>query len=112
MQRPMPTLMILVVAAMICAFASPCPAGDGATLFESLKCGACHKPDQKAAGVSLAVIAKTYPDAAKLVSFFKGESPFLIESTKTGMMKGQLKHLASLSDEDKRVLAEYLLSFK
>jgi cytochrome c551/c552 len=111
-QRFIANLMILVVAAMLCASSSPSPAGDGAILFESLKCGACHKPDKKAAGVSLAEIAKAYPDAPKLVSFFKGESPFLIESTKTGMMKGQLKNLATLSDGDKRVLAEYLLSFK
>jgi cytochrome c551/c552 len=108
----MPTLMILVVAAMLCVSSGSSPAGDGAILFESLKCGACHKPDQKAAGVSLAEIAKAYPDAAKLVSFFKGESPFLIESTKTGMMKGQRKNLAALSDEDKKILAAYLLSFK
>ena len=76
MQRFMPNLMILVVAAMLCASPSPSPAGDGATLFESLKCGACHKPDQKAAGVSLAEIAKAYPDAPKLVSLLQRRESF------------------------------------
>jgi cytochrome c551/c552 len=87
-------------------------AGDGAALFESLKCGTCHKPEQKAAGISLAEIAKAYGDSAKLAAFFKGESPFLIESTKTGMMKGQMKNLAALSDQDKKALSDYILSFK
>ena len=47
-----------------------------------------------------------------MVSFFKGESPMIIESTKSGMMKGQLKNLGALSDEDKKALADYILSFK
>jgi len=87
-------------------------AGSGEALFASLKCGACHKPDQKATAVPLSELAKAYGDQAKLVSFFKGESPMIIESTKSGMMKGQLKNLGALSDEDKKALADYILSFK
>jgi cytochrome c len=87
-------------------------AGNGEALFASLKCGACHKPDQKATAVSLRDIARAYQDQAKLVPFFKGDGTFIIESTRSGMMKGQMKHLEALSDEDKKALADYILSFK
>ena len=36
----------------------------------------------------------------------------IIESTKAGMMKGQMKNLAALPDEEKKALADYILSFK
>jgi cytochrome c551/c552 len=87
-------------------------AGDGAAVFNSLNCGRCHKPDKKAAAVSLAEIAKTFGDKEKLVTFFKGESKPLIESEKWGMMKGQLAKITPLPDQDKDDLAEYILSFK
>ena len=103
--------VIILLLAFFCASAAS-SAGNGETLFTSLKCGACHKPDQKAVGVSLTEIARAYQDQAKLVSFFKGESPMIIESTKSGMMKGQSKNLAALSDEDQKALADYILSFK
>lgn len=105
-------VMILLSIGILAVSSHLCVAADGATLFESLKCGSCHKPQEKAAGVSLADIAKAYPDTAKMVAFFKGETPFLIESTKTGMMKGQMKNLAALPDEDKKVLSDYILSFR
>ena len=104
--------IVLVFIGGLCVSAHLSLAGDGGALYESLKCGACHKPDQKAAGVSLAEIAKAYADPAKLVTFFKGEGPFIIESAKQGMMKGQMKNLAALSDEDKKALSDYILSFK
>jgi cytochrome c len=87
-------------------------AGSGDALFVSLKCGACHKPDQKTTAVPLSELARAYGDEAKLVSFFRGESPMILGSTKGGMMKGQLKNLEALSDEDKKALADYILSFK
>ena len=87
-------------------------AGDGAALFESLQCSRCHKPDKKAAAVSLAEIAKTYEDKEKLVKFLKGEIKPLIESEKWGMMKGQFSKITPLSDQEKNDLAEYILSFK
>ncbi len=104
-------VITMVLPAFFCA-SGDSSAGNGETLFASLKCGACHKPDQKATAVPLTEIAKAYPDQAKLVSFLKGESPMIIESAKSGMMKGQLKNLAALSDEDKKALADYMLSFK
>ena len=105
--------IVIVIALMAFFWATNVSsAGNGEDLFTSLKCGACHKPDVVAKAVPLTELAKAYGDEAKLVSFFKGESPMIIESTKSGMMKGQLKNLGALSDEDKKALADYILSFK
>ncbi len=87
-------------------------AAEGAEIFATLKCGMCHKPDKKAAAISLAEIVQTYSDKAKLVSFFKGEMKPLIESEKWGMMRGQLEKIKALPDRDKEALADYILSFK
>jgi cytochrome c551/c552 len=87
-------------------------AGDGQALVDSMKCGSCHKPDQKGAGVSLKEIAKVYQDPAKLLSYFKGESPMIIESAKANMMQGPLKNLKALPDEDKKAMSDYILTFK
>lgn len=84
----------------------------GAEIYESLKCGACHKPDVKAAGSSLAEIAKAYQSKDKLVAFMKGESKPVMGSEKWGMMKGQLPKLTALGEEQKEALADYVLSFK
>jgi cytochrome c551/c552 len=106
----------LIVITMV-SFGFFCPsshssATDGEALFEALKCGACHRPSQKTVAVPLVEIARTYEDQSRLVSFFKGEGPFLIESTKSGMMKGQMKRLETLSEADKKALADYVQSFK
>jgi cytochrome c551/c552 len=87
-------------------------AGNGEALFQSLKCGTCHKQDKRVVAIPLKEMAEAYKEQGKLVTYFKGESPAIVESTKVGMMKGQLKNIEALSDEDKKVLADYILSFK
>ncbi len=85
---------------------------EGAAEFASLKCSMCHKPDKKAAAVSLSQIAKTYQDRATLMKLFKGEAKPLIESDNWGMMRGQLHKIKALADPQKEALADYILSFK
>ncbi|MGA2401843.1 MAG: c-type cytochrome [Syntrophobacteraceae bacterium] len=106
--------LILSILVMVCVLAAAggAAAADGAAVFETLKCGMCHKPDKKAAAISLAEIVKTYSDRDTIVKFFKGELKPLIESEKWGMMRGQLEKIKALPDEDKEALAEYILSFK
>jgi len=87
-------------------------AADGKAVFDSLRCGSCHKPDQKAAGAALVDIAKAYPDREQLVKFFAGETKPVMETGKPGMMRGQMPGLQALSDEDKKALADYIFSVK
>jgi cytochrome c551/c552 len=106
--------LILPVLVLVLALAAAGMAADvdGAAVFTSLKCGMCHKPDKKAAAISLAEIDQTYSDKEKLLQFFKGEIKPLIESEKWGMMRPQLEKIKALPDEDKEALADYLLGFK
>lgn len=87
-------------------------AASGEEVFNTLRCDSCHKPDQKATAVPLTQIAKAYPDAEKLANFLKGESKPLIETERPGMMRGQLKKLEAVPDEEKKALADYILTFK
>lgn len=106
-------LVIFVVAASLLYTSGINMAeGEGAALYESMKCGMCHKPDKKAAAVSLADIARAYQEKGKLVKFLNGESKPLIESEKWGMMKGQMSKIAPLQEQEKNELADYILSFK
>ena len=98
---------VLISAASVWAGAK-----EGASVFESLKCSMCHKPDKKAAAVSLDEIAKTYQDRDKILKLFSGESKPLIESDKWGMMRGQLPKIQALKESEKKDLADYILSFK
>ena len=109
--RFIPILISVVFAALF--LASPMlAAGEGATVFETLKCGMCHKADKKAAAVSLADIAKAYPDKGSLVKFFKGETKPIMESEKWGMMRGQMTKIASVQEQEKDALADYVMSFR
>lgn len=103
---------LAAVFILVLGFGMNAIGGEAPQAYDNLKCGMCHKPDRKAAGVSLAEIAKTYQDRDKLVKFFKGESKPLIESERWGMMRGQLAKIEELQDKDKEVLADYVLSFK
>ena len=107
--------MRLVISVLVAVFVFAAAAwadGDGAAVFTSLKCGMCHKPDKKAAAVSLAEIDRTYSDKENLVKFFKGEMKPLIESDNWGMMRSRLDKIKELPDPEKEALAAYVLSFK
>ncbi len=107
--RLMLSILVLVFAMATVARAAD---ADGAAVFASLKCGMCHKPDKKAAAISLAEIVQAYSDREKLVKFFKGETKPLIESDKWGMMRPQLGKIKALPDPAKESLADYILNFK
>jgi cytochrome c551/c552 len=85
----------------------------GDAVFQSLKCAICHKADRKGAGPSLQDISGAYADKRdNLINYLKGEETPLIDLGKPAVMKGALKKIEALSDEDLQALADYLLSFK
>ncbi len=108
----MRVLLSILVLASALTVAGGSWAADGEEVFTRLKCGMCHKPDKKAAAISLKEIDQSYSDKDKLVKFFKGETKPLIESDKWGMMRGQLEKIKALPEEDKEALAYYILGFK
>ncbi|MFP5213813.1 MAG: c-type cytochrome [Acidobacteriota bacterium] len=111
MKRSIP--IILAAFAFFLAQGHRSEAADGKAVFDSLRCGTCHKAEEKATGASLKDIVKTYGgDHQKLVQFLKGEGKPLIETEKPGMMKGQIVKTSALPDEDRAALADYVLGFK
>ncbi|MFZ2445574.1 MAG: c-type cytochrome [Syntrophobacteraceae bacterium] len=105
-------ILFITVFALSGFYATRSVAAGGEGIFTTLKCGMCHKPEKKAAAVSLKEIAGAYPNAEKLVGFFKGESRPVIESDKPGMMLNQMPKLKALPENDKDVLAQYMIGFK
>lgn len=110
LMQPLSVVFLLLLGATL-FFADSSSAENGEALFGSLRCNSCHKPDQKSVAASLAEIAGAYGDREKLMSFFKGESKPVIETDKTGMMRGQMPKLKALSDEEKKALIDYIFSF-
>lgn len=86
---------------------------EGGALFESLKCGLCHKPEKRTAGTSLKEIAEAYGgDQERMVVYLKGEAPALIDLGKAKIMERQLRKTKDLSPEERQELADYLVNFK
>jgi len=85
---------------------------NGQAVFDSLRCSSCHKPDTDKVGASLQRIAEVYGDHEKLLAYLKGNSEPIIAPERRGVMKGQLKKVAKLTDEEKQALADYILTFK
>ncbi len=112
MHKPISMLLVLSGFTLFFMALNLYAAADGQTVFNSLHCGSCHKPERNTVGVSLSEIAKQYGDEAKLVRFFKGEAQPVIKTNKPTIMERQMGKLTALSDEDRTALADFILGFK
>jgi len=90
-------------------------AEDGAALFKSKGCAACHHPtnDQTAKGLgnSIAQVKAAYgSDKAGLINFLKGnDQPKLDAKKYKQIMKAQLANIKSLPDSSIAAIADFLL---
>ncbi len=104
-----------VVAAVsgLLVIATASMASDGATIFKSKGCSACHKAKVKTVGPALADIAKAYAGKeSELVAYLKGKTAAIVDPHKAMMMKPQLNKVKHLPDADLKALADYILSVK
>ncbi|WP_457641683.1 c-type cytochrome [Persephonella sp.] len=86
-------------------------AADGAGIFKSKGCGACHKPAAKGVGPSLKDIAAAYKGKeGDLIKFLKGEAPAIVDPAKFGLMKSQINKTKSLPDAELKALADFIMS--
>ncbi|WP_457622098.1 c-type cytochrome [Persephonella sp.] len=86
-------------------------AADGAGIFKSKGCGACHKPTAKSVGPSLKDIAAAYKGKeAELIKFLRGEAKPIMDPAKFGIMKSQLAKTKALSDAELKALADFMLN--
>ncbi|NPA58571.1 MAG: c-type cytochrome [Aquificae bacterium] len=83
---------------------------DGAALFKSKGCAACHQPATDTVGPSLKKIAQAYKGKeADLIKFLKGEAEPIVDPAKFNVMKPQLNATKGMSDEELKALVEFMM---
>ena len=85
----------------------------GQELFEGKgNCIACHKPDQKIIGPSIAEIAKIYKEnKGSIVAFLKEEADPIVDPSQYDIMKTNFAITKTMSDEELKALEDYIYSF-
>lgn len=85
----------------------------GKEIFEGKgACVACHKPNVKIIGPSLADISKIYKDKnASIVSFLKEESEPIVDPSQYEVMKTNFTITKTMSEEELKALEAYVSSF-
>lgn len=86
---------------------------EGKLLFEGKgACLACHKPNEKVIGPSLAEISKIYKEQnASIVSFLKEEGTPIVDPSQYEIMKANFAITKAMSDDELKALEAYVLSF-
>ena len=87
-------------------------ADDGAAIFKSQGCMTCHKKEGTSkVNPSLSEISQAYKDKEEqLIKYLNGESEAIVRPEKSGMMKRQIEKTKALSDSDRKLMADYILS--
>ena len=88
-------------------------ARDGEDVFESLRCGICHKADSGKINPSLKEIALAYKgDEGRMMHYLQGEADPVVNREKAGIMKRYVEKTKSLSDTDRKSLAGFILKHR
>jgi len=86
-------------------------AEDGKDIFKSLLCGNCHKVDTGKANPSLKEITRFYKGKeSQLLNYLNGEVGSVVNPEKGDRMKRYIEKTKALKDEERKALAEYILS--
>lgn len=85
----------------------------GKTIFEGKgTCTACHNPETKIIGPSMAEISKIYKEQnASIVSFLKEEGKPIVDPSQYGVMKTNFAITKTMSDYELKALEAYIMSF-
>ncbi len=85
----------------------------GQELFEGKgTCTACHLPDQKVIGPSIAEIAKIYKENnGSIVAFLKEEAEPIVDPSQYETMKTNFAITKKMSEAELKALEAYMLSF-
>lgn len=107
-------MKILIRLACVGLFLVAVNAGaeDGEAIFKAQGCRSCHRPTSSSkVNPSLADIAQAYQGKDdQLLSYLKGESDPIVKPEKASLMKRHIEKTKALSDQDRKALADYLLS--
>ena len=85
----------------------------GKTLFDNKgNCAACHQPDQRIIGPSIAEIAKIYKKSnGNIVEFLKENAEPIVEPEQYEVMKSNFSITKNMSDQELKALEAYIYSF-
>ena len=86
-------------------------AENGEAVFESMRCGICHKIKEGKSNPPLTEISKAYNgDRIKLASYLRGEIEPIVNKERAGVMKSSIEKTKNLSQEDIKALVDYILN--
>jgi cytochrome c len=105
---------VTVIFIAVCCFSVPALAADqGVALFKSQGCMACHRPEGSSkVNPSLTEIAQMYLGKEdQLTRYLNGEAEAIVKPDKAGMMKRHIEKTKKLSDADRNLIADYIMSY-
>jgi cytochrome c len=86
-------------------------ADEGKEIFDSLRCGLCHKLDTGKTTPSLNEIASSYKGKeGQLLIYLKGEAGPIVNPGKKETMKLQIEKTKELKEEERKALADFILN--
>jgi len=104
-------VFFFIIAIPVLASAS-IAGGTGEAIFEGQHCGACHKPDTGKMNPSLKEIAQAYQGKEEqLIKYLRGETDPVIKPDKASVMNRSVEKTKGLSDEDRKALADFMISY-
>ena len=85
----------------------------GKKLFVQNGCTICHHERKEGLAPMLKIVSETYKgDNTKLIKFLKRESKPIVRPKDFGIMSANLFKTKKMKDEERKALAEYILSIK
>jgi cytochrome c551/c552 len=105
---------ILIISAVCIVAVNTARADEGSTIFKSLGCKVCHKKESTSkVNPSLTEIATAYQGKEEqLIIYLKGDSEAIVRPEKANLMKRHIQKTKSLSDTDRKALADFILTHK
>lgn len=105
---------IWIISAVCIVAMNTAWADEGATIFKSQGCMSCHKKESSSkVNPSLTEISMAYQGKEEqLIKYLNGESEAIVRPEKSKLMKRQIEKTKSLSDTDRKALADFILIHK
>ena len=86
-------------------------AGQGEEIFKAQRCSSCHRAETGKANPSLKELAQAYQGKNdRLINYLKGGAESIIRPEKAGIMKRYVEKTMALSEEDRKALADFIMS--
>jgi cytochrome c len=107
----MKSLTLLAVLCLAAAVAAEA-AEDGQSIFKSNGCMSCHRPESSSkVNPSLSEIAQAYQGKSnQLADYLSGAADPIVRPERAAMMKRYLEKTRAMSAEERKALAEFILS--